>query len=405
MRALHTYPVLVVLFLASMFMACEKEKATTNAPGLENVTVYPDADVYWAIGAVAGDGVVLLVYGDNAEQIRFKLIDNAGYEIWTKTFGYTYNPNDFNSFSNINVIFDADNTFAIFSGTGLKKINLAGDVVFNDDDFLGALANATIHKIMLGNNDAYVALGVIGLGGQRAFISEISRTGHQNFIKLYAVNTIGLNVFTGAVKTATGGYLAAGSFASNTAGLASAFFTMKLAPNGDILALNKTEIDSCVCHGRDFIQLGDNSYAYVLSPGGFDLPENRTRVYRINDTATVLGLSFINLAKTNFGAGYTPFFGNGLVQTNSGALLGIIKSGFEGRFASSSFGFPLTYTAPHYGYYYALNANAARTNQAYLNTYYSNYLNSIVTLSNGHALVFGTTLSLGDETKLITIEM
>lgn len=221
-------------------------------------------------------------------------------------------------------------------------------------------------------------------------------------MKYYFINVNSTNAFTGAVKTENGGYLAAGAFASNTPGLESAFFLMELSANGDIIQSNKTDMDSCVCQGRDFIKLADNTYVYLISPNGLNLKEKRSRLFRINDTAGVLEMSYLDLAEQNYGAGYEPFFGNGLVKSSSGSLTGIMKSKYEISYLSNS-GIKQNFNKPQYDYYYRLNANGELVHQAYLNNNYSNYFNSIINMSNGRQLLFGATLSMGDEIKLITI--
>lgn len=393
-----TLRTLILLAFAFLFITCSKEEHPISTFHPERIRVYQDDSIKWAIGSVAGDGVVLLVYVDNTKNYKFKLIDNVGNEIWTKSFGYTFNPGNIVDFQ---IIYDVDNTFSIFYAKGLKKINIAGEVVYDNNNFLAPLNTANIYKIILGNNNSYLCLGTVS---SRALVSEISRTGVLKFSKLYVINVNGPNTFTSAVKTKTGGYLVAGTFSSRTIGLESAFFLMKLNANGDILSSKKTNMDSCSCQGREFIELSDNRFAFLISPEDFTSKENRSRLYLVNDTASILKLKYLDLAEFNYGPGFSPFIGNGLIKSSSNNIIGVMKSANELAVNFVNTGIIRNYTGPQFDYFYSLDFDGEIVNKTYLNKNYTSYFNSIVNMSNGKALLFGTTMSLGDELKLITIE-
>ena len=81
-----------LFLLLSIFVglsSCEKDIPETN-PLAHEMKLLSDNNVKWARNAVAGEGVVLLTYIDNNDNYQFKLIDNAGSEIWTKDFGYKF---------------------------------------------------------------------------------------------------------------------------------------------------------------------------------------------------------------------------------------------------------------------------------------------------------------------------
>ena len=84
-----------ILLFVTAFIAvntsCEKEALLSTPLSPQDVKVFHDLDVKWAMDAVAGDGVVLLTYIDQYNKYQFKLVDNAGNDIWTKDFGYKLN--------------------------------------------------------------------------------------------------------------------------------------------------------------------------------------------------------------------------------------------------------------------------------------------------------------------------
>ncbi len=386
---LLTQNILFLILIAFLFSTCKEDENSIGNLKTKRISILPEDSIYWSVGAVAGEGVVLLVYVDYSLNYKFKLIDNAGNEIWTKTFGYKYNSANV---VNMEVIFDTDETFSIFYGNGLKRVNTNAEIIFEKTDFFVPLSGASIYKVVKGNNDTYLCLGTYS---SRALVAEFSKTGTMNYFKLFALNINSLNEFTGAVKTKSGGYLVAGSFASNTTNIENALFLMELSANGTVLSNSITTMDSCKCRGRELIEVGENTYAYLVSPTSSDSKDKRSRLYFLNDTAEVLNVKYLDLSEYNYGAGYAPFFGNGLVKTNLGKLNGIIKSANDG---------PKNLSGPQYDYYYAVDGMYSQIESYFINKNYSNYYTSIVNQSDGKVLIYGTTLSLGDELKLILIE-
>ncbi len=390
---------LFLCLLVSFSLSCKKEDTSVPLVQTKSIKVFSDNNIYWTVGAVAGDGVVLLVYVDNSLEFKFKLIDNTGKEIWTKTYGYKY---QLGSQVFLQVLLDADNTFAIIYNGGLKKIDLDGNIVFNNDSFLGSINNVSVYRVTTSSNNSYLILGTFS---SRAYIAEVSKEGLVKFSRLYAFSVNGSNTYTDVIKLSNGGYLAAGIFNSNTPTLKSAFYITSLNSTGIVEYTKKTDIDSCDCQGREFLKLSDNNYALLVSPYGDFSKENRSRLYITNDSADILNIKYIDLSDRNYGSGHSPFFGNGLLKNNSGNLIGIIKTAYEITTASAfSNATSHNYSKPQYDYVYTLNTSSYTLNQFYINKNYSTYYNSIVKMSNGKTLIFGAIMSLGDELKLMIIQ-
>lgn len=390
---------LFLMMITFLLSSCRKDETSDDSSKIESLKVFADDSIKWACGSVAGDGVVLLVYVDFADQYKFKLIDNNGNEIWTKTFGYIYDKENYVDF---HVIYDVGNTFSIFFAKGLKRINPLGEVVYNNNNFLAPLNSASVYKIILTNNNSYLCLGTFN---SRALVSELSSTGTLRFSRLYVINVNGPNIFTSAVIDPLGGYLVGGAFSSNTVGLESAFFLMRLKANGDIVYTKKTNMDSCTCQGRELIEISENQYAFLVSPNEFNSTESRSRLYFINDTASILKMEYLDLAENNYGPGYNPYSGNGLIKSSSNKLMGIMKADYEvSSNASLNAGIIRNYKNPQFDYFYTWNMDDNNFSQSFLSKTYSSFYSSIVNMSNGKALIFGTTMSLGDELKLMVIE-
>ncbi len=399
----YILPLMASLLFCS---ACSKEKAAPINPLLiEGMTILTDNNVKWAVDAVAGAGVALLTYVDNDDNYQFKLIDNAGNEIWTKHFGYKYKVSPHSTTLQptpdtlIHILYDVDNTFAVFRGTSLKKINHAGEVVFSDNSFLDGMEKANVAKVILGNGDKYLVLGDLSISGNRAFVSEYNRQGQQNFIKTYTINVSGVNSFTDAQPLGNGNHLLAGTFESNTAGLNSSFFIANLASNGDLTVLKNNDMDCTSCVGRQLYQTSEDAFVYLISAIDENSVDTRSLVYHFNQAGEIHNLDYLDLAQFNLASRRS------LIQQADGSFTGIIKSKDDIQVTLNSLAAsipmrPNTYTVPVYSYYFSLNKIGTVRNKAFFSTSYSNYFNSIIRLSNGRVLIYGALQSFGEEMRL-----
>jgi hypothetical protein len=395
----------LILMLFIVSVSCEKQPFTEDQLSAAGIKILHSENVKWARDAIPGEGVVLLTYVDNDDKYQFKLIDNAGNEIWTKHFGYKYqiSPRTVQALTGpdtiIQIIYDVDNTFTVFRGNSMKKIDHAGNVVFSDNSFLTGMEKASVAKIMLGNADNYLVLGELSISGKRAFVSEFNRQGQQEFIKIYTVNVSGVNFFTDAQALKDGNYLLAGTFESNTEGLSSSFFLANLAPNGDLTIVGNNDITCASCVGRQLYKTAEDNYIYLISALDQDAQELRSSLYHFNQAGEILNVDYADLAPFNLASQRS------LLQNEDGSFTGIIKTkdDIQTTLSNSTASDPLrpnTYTVPVYSYYFSLNKFGAVQDKAFFSTSYSNYFNSIIRLSNGRVLIYGALQSFGEEMKL-----
>jgi hypothetical protein len=398
----------VILIPLLGLTSCEKAPISEDLINADGWKVFPSENVKWALDAIPGEGVALLTFIDNEDNYQFKLIDNSGNEIWTKDFGYTYRVSPRTQIKAaapdtlIHIIYDIDNTFAIFRGSSLKKINHKGNVVFSDPSFLNGMEKVNVDRIVLGNTDNYLVLGDLSISGNRAFASEYNRQGQQVYIKTYSVNLSGLNTFTDAQALEDGNHLLAGTFESKTAGLSSSFFLANLAPNGDLTLIKNNEMRCTACVGRQLYKTKEGEYVYLISAIVEDALDSRSLVYHVNQAGDISHLDSLDLTSFNLASR------SSLVQKGDGSFAGIIKSKnhirtLESLGSLSSPTKPNTYTGPVYSYYFSLNEIGIVKNKVFFTTSYSNYFNSIIKLSNNRILIFGALQSFGEDNKLSII--
>jgi hypothetical protein len=406
-----------LILVAGMIGGCDREEVSEELQGIESFQILPDENVKWSLGAIAGDGVVLLTYIDNLNEYVFKLIENDGTEIWTKKFGYMYNPNEFGQIPKMKIILDSDNSFAIFFGNGLKKINDQGNLVFSHDSFLGSSSNlVTVRDVQIGMNNTYIISGSFyrySAGGTSAFIEEKEQDGTivgQGISGGHIGNITRPNpstrkyAYTGAIALEDGKWIAAGIHDYIVAGVAKEnelfhviVFDSKITTGAPKLL---SVIDKDVTmEGRELIKVSEDSYAYLMSPEGGASLEQRSRLYHFDTSGTVKGITYLDFAPQNYAAGGSPYTSRGLVKNASGGYTGLMRVGEEISTASV-FDQPATYKGAHYGYVYELNANMELIHSEYINRNSSNYFNGITKMSNDKILLFGTTLSFGEEMKL-----
>ena len=354
-----TQILLFVIAFIAVNTSCEKDALLSTPLSPQGVKVLPDLDVKWAMDAVAGDGVVLLTYVDQYNKYQFKLVDNAGNAIWTKDFGYKHEvtpqlgQNFATSDTVINILYDIDNTFSIFRGSSLKKINHKGEVVFQDNYFFNEIGGANIAKVMLGNNNNYLTLGELELSGNRAFASEYTRSGQQLFLTIHTVNIMGTNTFTDAQLLDNGNYRLSGSFNTSSQSLSSSFFTADMDPNGTLGVVNNHFVEGVFILGRQLFRTNENTYIYLLSAIDENAEDTRSRVYHLNPSGDILNVDYLDLAVFNFGTEKS------LLQNPDGSFLGLMKTsneipnylGITGNVSQT----PNTYTVPNYTYFFTLN--------------------------------------------------
>ncbi|MFT5513236.1 MAG: hypothetical protein ACI8SE_001642 [Bacteroidia bacterium] len=395
----------LILSLIVIVSACDKDVIKTNSSDIERLQIWEEDEVKWAMGAVAGEDVVLLVYVDNANLYNFKLIDNDGLEIWTKTFGYVYSVKSNGQIPDMKIIHDSDSSFAIFYDYGLKKVDYNGSVIYDKNTFIdrNRFRRLVISNVVLGMNNEYMIVGSQGVGTFAFSIflrydkdglllgSPISQQRQAQIERNTDVIPYkGSSVLIGNTGT---------SFSSSD----SNYLTVtKFDPNGNQqVQIFHSSIPDGNYLGRELIKISEGNYGYLLSPIDNRSGDKRSRLYHFNDSGEITGMTYLDLAPLNVGAGNTSYIGKGLVKNGKNGFTGLMKMDVEiSKEGSSSR--PGTYNKAHYSYYYDLNESAELIRSEYITRTYSNYFNGIVKMSNNQLLLFGTTLSLGEYRKLTT---
>jgi hypothetical protein len=404
-----------LILVAGMICGCDREEVSEELQGIESFQILPDENVKWSLGAVAGDGVVLLTYIDNLNEYVFKLIENDGTEIWTKKFGYSYKPNEFGQIPKMKIILDLDSSFAIFYGNGLKKINYQGEIVYSKDYFFpsgGGLVS--VYDVQIGVNNTYIISGSFSneAGGTSAFIQKREQDG-----TIVGQGISGGNIgnitrpnpsnrkyaYTGAIALEDGKWIAAGindyiygEYYPNDLFHVIVFDSKRLGSIPELLQVIDPDM---TMGGRELIKVSEDSYAYLMSPEGGASQDQRSRLYHFDTSGTVKGITYLDFAPQNYAAGGSPYTSRGLVKNASGGYTGLMRVGEEIS-TESDVNQPGSYKEAHYGYVYELNANMELIHAEYINRNSTNYFNGITKMSNDKILLFGTTLSFGEEMKL-----
>jgi hypothetical protein len=398
-----------LILVAGMIGGCDREEVSEELQGIESFQILPDENVKLSLGAVAGDGVVLLTYIDNLNEYVFKLIENDGTEIWTKKFGYSYKPNEFGQIPKMKIILDLDSSFAIFYGNGLKEINYQGEIVYSKDYFFpsgGGLVS--VYDVQIGVNNTYIISGsnYNSAGGTSAFIQKREQDG--------TIVGQGIGVrnpnpstrkysYTGAIALEDGKYIVAGinDYFEGLERSTDLFHVIVFDSKrlGSIPELLQVIDPDMTMGGRELIKVSEDSYAYLMSPEGGASQDQKSRLYHFDTSGTVKGITYLDFAPQNYAVGGSPYTSQGLVKNASGGYTGLMRVGEE-IFTESDANQPGNYKEAHYGYVYELNANMELIHAEYINRNSSNYFNGITKMSNDKILLFGTTLSFGEEMKL-----
>jgi hypothetical protein len=397
-----------LILVAGMICGCDREEVSEELQGIESFQILPDENVKWSLGAIAIEGAVLLTYIDNLNEYVFKLIENDGTEIWTKKFGYLYETNESGEIRKMKIILDSDNSFAIFYGNGLKKINYQGEIVYSKDVFLTPSSTIyEVHDVQIGLNNTYLISGSTYLTNFEIFspfILEIEKDGSTvlfNYGNYFISNR--KSVYTGAIALEDGGYVVTGINSNreyvtieNSLFNAVVFDSKSTTGTPEILRVIDKDVKM---EGRELIKVTEDSYAYLMSPENSTSQDQRSRLYHFDILGTVKGITYLDFASQNYAVGGSPYTSQGLVKNASGGYTGLMRVGEEIS-AESDVNQPATYKEAHYGYIYELNANMELIHSQYINRNSSNYFNGITKMSNDKILLFGTTLSFGEEMKL-----
>jgi hypothetical protein len=392
----------IVLLFILVISSCSKESSSTDQE-VTSVRVYEDANIKVALGAVPGDNVVLLIYADNEDELFFKLLNNNGDELWTRSYGLTLKSSSADGTADFQVIEDIENSYAIFHEAKLIRIDYQGNIIFQDDDFYQSTFQSVIlYRVMINDQQNYILLGAASVSGNRAFMAEYDRTGQRLSFTLFTINVSYTNCFTDLVKLDDGGYLLAGTAASDLRGQPSYFFTVEIGDSGQQVNTQYYRQNDFKGTGKELIQLKDGKLGYLVSPLDLLSPDGRSRLYILNDNGAILDTSYVNIARSNFGAGNGPYLGVGLEVLPDGSMIGLMHTNTEVSLGVVG-GVVGNFESAHFSYLYKLDQLGRLTQSDKIPLTYSNYINSIARLSDGKMLLFGHTLSYGERPQLICI--
>jgi hypothetical protein len=392
----------LILSLIVIVSACDKDVIKTNSSDIERLQIWEEDEVKWAMGAVAGEDVVLLVYVDNANLYNFKLIDNDGKEVWTKTFGYRFLVKENGQIPGMKIIHDSDSSFAIFYDYGLKKVDYNGSVIYDNKSFINRnrYGRLVITNLRLSPNDEYMIVGSVGRA-QPALL-QLNKAGVQVGVFINSQGQSHNDRYTDVIPYKDGSFLIGRTGTSDNSADSNYFFVREIRNDGKVLAgLIDEKIFDGRYVGRELIKISEGHYAYLLSPIDDRSPDKRSRLYHFNDSGEITGLTYLDLAPLNVATGNESYISKSLVRNGKMGFTGLMKMDFEIPTEGSS-SRPGTYNNAHYSYYYDLDGAGELIRSEYITRTYSNYFNGIVKMSNGQMLLFGTTLSLGEEPKLTT---
>lgn len=393
-----------ITLLALLSAACDKNlEGPTSLLGPEIIKSYDDEDVLVLTDATAGDGVVLLTFIDNGNNIYFKLIRNNGDELWTVDPGLTFLQNSRAQYVQ-KVLFENDDLITVFYLNARIRYSLNGEEVSREEDFIQVpWSNMDINNIAIGADGNYLVIGNASVSGMRAAYFMLDREGNMLSPFLFAITPNGGNAYTGVVVMEDGSYMLAGAYTSPLQQLSNAYFVTKVAATGE--ALWTVSQPTTPFHGatfdkpgRDLIRTSDGHFLYVIDGWG---DHSGQRIVRFTQFGEDLG-DQRDMAFADFNISYAtpPFIGTVVAEHSDGSIYGVMNS----RNWSLLNGLGLltaSYFPPHYAYFYQYTPRDHSLDAAYFDRTYSNYLSAATRLSNGKVMLAGTILSLGVDKKII----
>ncbi len=425
--------IIFILFAGLVLSACEKsDDASEGIAKISQIKVLGESNVVEANTAVAGDGVYLLVYTNVEFEYFAKLMTNEGVELWTKNLTVELGFNAYipplnaqalqtsGSILTIEeVLYDIDGTFAFFSGQRLVKMDIHGDVVYDNPQFVTAYSSSSIGisilNVFITNDGDYFVSGRLnqGLNSHRGYYTKYSRTGNIEFTASYFIDTSGNMGITGAIEQ--DGFFMLGGYYSVISGMGNnKYYMLKVSAEGELIWAqnhNTASTDFFFAFsyaptlGRELILLNNGNMMYIMVPAHEFMPDQRSKGFIIDEKGAVVDSVFFDLANSNVASGANQAIGKGIVQLNDDSYIGIVNpiSSVEGAVLENEIIVPLNYQFPKYGYIYSLDAFGGIDNMKYINRSLSNTLSAITLLSNGRTVILGVQASINNELRLILI--
>ena len=402
MKRIKAY--ITLILLTGLIISCQKEQSLDDH-AIRDILVFDEDDLGPAVGAVAGNDVLLLIYSDIRNLMHFKLTDQNGNEFWTKTYGLKVVPESGLGVSDFAVVADSDTSFALFYEGDLIRINYEGIELSRQPDFygLGNIQDTRIVDVVMTSDDHYLMFGQFSLSGNRAFIAEYDRSGQRRFLTPFTVNvTYAYNEITGAIALPDGGHFLAGASAPGDLVRPTQVFFLTIDAAGTLQSSILHDFDSLDLRGSDFVRMKDGIYGYLLSPADNGTNDGRARFLTIDPSGNLVDTTFIDLSRDNFGGGTSPYRGSGLTLREDGTVIGVMNSDIE-FIEEFLLGITGNFQNHHYSYIYNLDATGDLVSQRFLNRNYSNYYNSVTSLNDGRVMIFGTTLGYGERQQLVCV--
>lgn len=382
------------------------------------IQVFSDVEATYPMTAVAGDGVFLLVYQDNSDYYQFRLMDNERNILWTKQFDELVKNTIDNNYEIIidKVLYDIDNTFAIFFGKRLIKISPDGEIVLDQPNFLNYISE--VCDIQLASDGNYI---VCGNNGQRAVFSIYSREGELILNKLYFVHLPEKNSFTSFRETVDGGYIVGGCNESITPGLDCSIFFVKYSSVGGVEWTKRYYVDPPTIgsssengensFGKEIILNADGSFKYIFNTGNSISVNQTGRIIQLNLEGDSINTETLQKGRSNFCAGtdkdrnvFARFnspmqgIGRGSIQLQDGKVIGVVNEKRTNDNLSQ-----LNFNISEHAYTYVLNSQNQIISTDFIDTNFAINISDITQLSDNSIVLFGSILGFENKLELILI--
>ncbi|MEZ5174292.1 MAG: hypothetical protein R2850_12485 [Bacteroidia bacterium] len=401
--------ILILILVAGCFYSCNKESGIQDSSGIKLMKVYEDEGVEAMVDMIPGDGVLLIVYRNENDVYRFKLVNNNGEEIWNKDFNLIYSTVSSPYMILSNVIHEENQVFTLFYSTGLIRINYNGDVVFNDPEFTGLNDTYRIYNASLNTAGNYLVCGSANISGSRAFFAEIDREGGYIFRKFYFVNVNGQNVFSDVVQNADGSYTVGGSFVSYAPNSNQVAFLVTYDSEGNqiksktISPFQNINLEGALTDnfdnlGKKLYYVGNGRYIYVMNVL-YGINGKFPSLILLADTSgAILNARRMDLNTFNLCGCTGTEFCKGIVKNPNGGYTCVINSSIENQIILNII--PMNYTKPQYSYLVDFDEAGNITNTYFPDRNYANQFTSICILSDGRKAIGGISQSFGNTFKL-----
>jgi hypothetical protein len=385
---------------ALLISGCKKDALTGEGKSISEIKVYDDNSIRYPLQVVAGSGTLLSAYYTWDGACRFMLTDNNGRHLWTKEFGVT---------TISSMLAENDGTYTIFDNKRRITIDVAGNIVNEDPDFLVELDFYKTVHVMLNNKGNYFFYGTSTLlpnFPHNAFAFEITHSGVMEFKKLITTST----VFTGCQLTSDGGYLFLGNqFFGNSQ--PTRFFICKMGSAGVVewvkyhaspgsgLGANLNYY-----YTHDLLESNDGNYFCFVGSTDPDV-STAARIYKVTPGGDLVDSTDVNFAGKNIFAGgnenSTEYYSqpdmNGYcsLKRPDGSFLVYFNNMGETN-AAYAVGGNQTFTV-HF------KDDLSIEHVGYLQSIYSDYFTSVCRTSDGRNAAFGYISSFGGLEKPVIL--